>query len=48
VEYLYGWFVNETHTTWYKEDQPVQEEVPVVLEAPVIENLPIKRRRKTK
>jgi hypothetical protein len=48
VEYLYGLFVNETHTTWYKEDQPVVEVVPVVLEEPVIENLPIKRRRKTK
>jgi hypothetical protein len=48
VNYLYAWFVNETHTTWYKENQPVVEEVPVVLAEPVIENLPIKRRRKTK
>jgi hypothetical protein len=31
-----------------KRDQPVVEEVPVVLAEPVIENLPIKRRRKTK
>jgi len=45
VEYLYRWFVNETHTTWYKEDQPV-EEAPAIIEEPVIENKPIKRRRK--
>ena len=46
VNYLYGWFVKETHTTWYKEDQPVVEEVPAIIEEPVIENKPIKRRRK--
>lgn len=47
VNYLYGWFTNETHTTWYKEDKPVKEEVIPVIEEPVIENKPIKRRRKT-
>ena len=48
VNYLYGWFTNETHTTWYKQDIPEAEEVPFVTEEPVIENKPIKRRRKTK
>ena len=46
VNYLYAWFVNETHTTWYKKDEPVVEEVPAIIEEPVIENKPIKRRRK--
>ncbi len=48
VNYLYGWFTNETHTTWYKNDIPVEEEAPAMIEEPVIENKPIKRRRKTK
>jgi elongation factor P hydroxylase len=47
VEYLYGWYVNEENTTWYRE-QPQEEvvEVPFKTEEPVIENKPIKRRRK--
>lgn len=48
VNYLYGWFTNETHTTWYKNDIPVEESAPAIIEEPVIENKPIKRRRKTK
>jgi hypothetical protein len=47
VQYLYGWFTNETNTTWYKHDQIQEEEVPAIIEEPVIENKPIKRRRKT-
>lgn len=49
VEYLYGWYVNEANTTWYKEEipEPVAE-VAFTQEEPVIENKPIKRRRKTK
>ena len=46
VNYLFNWYVNEENTTWYKEDQPVVEEVPFTTEEPVIENKPIKRRRK--
>ena len=46
VQYLYGWFTNETNTTWYKHDQIQEEEVPAIIEEPVIENKPIKRRRK--
>jgi hypothetical protein len=47
VNYLYGWYVNEENTTWYRE-QPKEEvvEVPFNTEEPVIENKPIKRRRK--
>jgi hypothetical protein len=48
VNYLYGWYVNENHTTWYKEDQPEVQEVKTVLEEPVIKSKPVKRRRKTK
>jgi hypothetical protein len=48
VQYLYGWFTNETHTTWYKHDEIQEEVVPDMIEEPVIENKPIKRRRKTK
>ena len=48
VNYLYGWFTNETHTTWYKQDIPEEEVAPAIIEEPVIENKPIKRRRKTK
>lgn len=46
VNYLFNWYVNEENTTWYKEDQPVEEVVPVVQEEPVIENKPVVRRRK--
>lgn len=48
VNYLYGWFTNETNTTWYKHDDIQEEVVPDMIEEPVIENKPIKRRRKTK
>ena len=47
VNYLYGWFTNETHTTWYKHEEVQEDEVPFAVEEPVIENKPIKRRRKT-
>jgi hypothetical protein len=48
VNYLYGWFTNETNTTWYKHDEIQEEVAPDMIEEPVIENKPIKRRRKTK
>jgi hypothetical protein len=46
VNYLYGWFTNETHTTWYKQEVPVTEEVPFTTEENVIENTSIKKRRR--
>lgn len=49
VVQLYGWYMNEVNSTWYKEDKVEQvEEVPFTTQEQVIENKPVKRRRKTK
>jgi hypothetical protein len=45
---LYGWFTNETHTTWYRQEIPVTEEVPFSTEENIITNKPIKRRPRKK
>lgn len=44
VNYLYGWYTNEEHTTWYREQEEVPTPEPIVEVAPA----PTKRTRKSK
>lgn len=48
VVQLYGWYMNEENTTWYKAEKEEAEEVPFTTQEQVIENKPVRRRRKTK
>jgi hypothetical protein len=53
VNYLYGWYTNEEHTTWYREQEKAlllaaQEVDSVFTEIEkIIESTPKKRTRKT-
>jgi hypothetical protein len=44
VNYLYGWYTNEEHTTWYRQQEEESAEVLLSSE----EVTPVKRTRKTK
>jgi hypothetical protein len=44
VNYLYGWYTNTEHTTWYRDQEEIVAEVLVEGQAPA----PAKRGRKPK